>query len=171
MKFVRLTLILTLLCAAVPGIAAAQRAPSWSLDEVLTLLEVKLTTEQIMREIGTACLSFRTASAEERLKQAGADAALLTALRAQCYRAPETNTPVRMGTLVIVGELPPSWSRVVNQIPPNTNRTITLTPGRRGLVTIIAPGWCSERLELTMTPGEERNWTPVLRPRPWVGEC
>ena len=171
MKILRVTLLLALIGVATPGIASAQRAPSWSLDEVLLLLDAKLRTEQIMREIGSACLSFRMSSAEERIKQRGGDAALVAALTAQCFLAPQNNTPVRMGTVVIVGELPASWSRAVNQIPPNTNRTITLTPGRRALITVSAPGWCSDRLDITMTPGEERNWTPVLRPRPWVGSC
>ena len=175
MKSLRTSLLLLLLGMGAPGIASAQtqqsqqRVPPFPLGELISLLEGKLATEQILREIGAACLGFSFSANEARIQRAGADAALQTALREKCSRVEVTTQ--RDGTLNIVGELPRNWTRAVNRIPPNTVRTITLTPGRQATVVVTAPGWCADTLVLTMQPAESRNWTPALRARPWVGGC
>ena len=173
MKNLRTSLLLLVLAMGLPGAAAAQtqqtRLPPFPLGELISMIEGKLSTEQILREIGAACLGFSYSANETRIQRAGADAALQTALREKCSRVEVTTQ--RDGTLNIVGELPRNWTRAVNRIPPNTVRTITLTPGRQGTVVVTAPGWCADTLILTMQSGESRNWTPVLRARPWVGPC
>jgi hypothetical protein len=174
MKTLRSTFFLVLLTLSasqsVLAQTGSQRPPPYPLSEIIPMIEAKFSTDQILREVGNACLGFSVGTNESRLRNAGADAALITALRGLCSRNPE-GTPQREGTLNIVGELPTNWTRVVNRIPPNTQRTITLTPGRQATVIVHAPGWCPDTLVLTMQSGENRNWTPALRARPWVGGC
>src|SRR5688572_25777777 len=112
MKTLRCLPVAVLLALGTPGAAAAQ-ASTFSLSDVTQMIEAKFSTEQIIREIGTSCLSFAVAANETRLQRAGADATLVTALRAVCYRPPPAAQ--RDGTLNIIGELPRNWSRTANR--------------------------------------------------------
>jgi hypothetical protein len=171
MKTLRCSLVVLLLGLSVPVAASAQVQPTYSLNDVIAMIEAKYSAEQMLREIGTACLGFPVQSNEARLQRAGADAAIITALRGVCYRPPAAGPPPREGVLNIVGELPRNWSRTANRLLPSTVRTVTLTPGRQGTIVVNAPGWCPDTLVLTMQAAESRNWEPKLRPRPWVGGC
>lgn len=156
---------------------AAQANAPYTLEDVLVLVQGGHSAARIVGRISGDCIDFRVDAAAAQLRGAGADDALLTALRGVCYRAPRAATPVATGAtpqrgfVRIEGELPPGWTRQVNELPPNTNREIDMTPGRRNFVTVTAPGWCPATLEVTVQAREQRGWKPVLRPRPWVGEC
>lgn len=157
--------------------AQAQKSnPPYSLEDVIVLVQGGHSNERIVARVGPDCIAFRVnAAAEAELQKAGADTALAAALRDVCYRAIATPTAGQprqpQGVLVIVGELPPGWSRVVNELPATMNRTITLTAGRPAVVVVSAPGWCADTLELTLQGDERRDWTPALRGKPWVGDC
>jgi hypothetical protein len=176
MKLRRTCVVLLVLLAGSAAAAAAQQTEApYTLAEVMDYIEAGWPADRLVPTLNPRCLNFRVAQNEAQLRRAGADAAMITALRSVCYRGPvqgprEQPQP-QQGALHIRGELPPGWSRIVNQLPPNTNRTVTLTPGRPAVIIVAAPGWCPDRLELSMSANEERNWTPVLRGRPWVGEC
>jgi hypothetical protein len=165
--------LLALFAGSTAGAAAQQAGLPYTLAEVIDYIEAGWPADRLLPTLTQRCLDFRVAQNEARLRRAGANAAMLTALRGVCYRGPvqSQQQPQQQGQLHIRGELPPGWSRVANQLPPNTNRTVTLTPGRPAVIVVSAPGWCPDRLELTMTANEERDWTPALRGRPWVGGC
>jgi hypothetical protein len=168
-----------ILCLIAPQTLHAQAEPTnppYSLQDVVLLVEGGHAASRILSRVGPDCISFRmNAQAEARLQEAGADAELLGGLRDVCYRSiappPSGRQPAPQGVIEIVGALPPGWSRVVNQLAPSTVRTITLTAGRPAVIILAAPGWCADRIELTMQAGEQRNWTPALRGKPWVGPC
>ena len=168
-----------ILCLSAPQVLHAQTEPTnppYSLRDVVLLVEGGHGASRILSRVGPDCISFRmNEAAEAELQQAGADAPLLAGLRDVCYRSigppPSGRQPAPQGVIEIVGELPPGWSRVVNQLAPSTVRTITLTAGRPAVIILLAPGWCPDRIELTMQAGEQRNWTPALRGKPWVGAC
>lgn len=164
-----LLLVIGLLC--VPERALAQTNP-YTVQQIVVLLEGGFSAAEVLRRVGTACIAFRiNASAEAELRKAGADDALLRELRSVCYRGgPAVPQPPR-GVVSIVGELPAGWVRIVNELAPSTNREIDLTPGRPAVITVTAPGWCPERKEVTLPPGDTLRWTPTLRGRPWVGRC
>src|SRR5215218_6227903 len=131
-----------------PREAEAQAAGSntpFTLQQIVSLLEGKWSGTEILEMVREDCIGFTvTSAAEAELRRAGADAALLTGLRSVCNSANRGRpaprpTPVVQGTLSIVGELPPEWSRIVNQLPPSNNRTITLTPARAATVIVTAP--------------------------------
>jgi hypothetical protein len=170
----------SLACAALlwsPTVAAAQGGVPYTLDQIVALVEGDWSGTDILALVRDECISFRvTQPAESRLRSAGAGEALVTGLRDVCYRgAPAARTapaaPSGQGVVLIEGYLPPGWARIVNELPPNTNRTITLTPGRPAVIVVGAPGWCPDRIDLTLGAGDERRWTPSLRARPWVGDC
>jgi hypothetical protein len=150
--------------------------PPYSLQDVVALVEGGHGAARILSRVGPDCISFRlNEAAEAALTAAGANAALLEGLRGVCQRsnapAPTGRQAAPQGVVEIIGELPPGWSRVVNQLAPSTVRTITLTAGRPAVIIVAAPGWCADRIELTMQAGEQRNWVPALRGKPWVGQC
>jgi hypothetical protein len=154
----------------------AQEPEPYTLQMVVSLLEGGWAGSRILTLLKTECVSFRVnAATEVELRGAGADAPLLNGLRNVCYRGPAPPAPRQTqqprGFVYIEGEMPPGWQRVVNELPPNTNRTIDLTPGRPAIIVVTAPGWCTDRLEITLHAAEERRWTPVLRARPWIGDC
>jgi hypothetical protein len=162
--------------AASPVPAQQRTAPAYSLEDVLVLLQGGHSAQRILNRVRQDCISFRVDASVGELRAAGADQALLDGLRSICFRgAParpqRQTTAVDSGYIHIVGPLPSGWKRIVNQIPPNENRRISMTPGWRNTVIITAPGWCPEVVEFTVLEGEHRNWTPVLRARPWVGGC
>lgn len=168
------------LAAQLHGAAAAQQTNSpYTLQEVLVLVQGGHSAARITSRISNDCIDFRVDAAAAELRRAGADDAMLAALRQVCYRAPRAAAPApggaaasqQRGVVRIEGELPPGWMRKVNELAPNTNREIDMTPGRRNFVTVTAPGWCPATLEVSVQAREQRSWKPVLRPRPWVGEC
>jgi hypothetical protein len=167
---------IVLLQASGSPAAAQQGGSPYTLEDVLVLLQGGHSTPRILNRIREDCITFRVDAAAAELRNAGADQALLDGLRGICFRGAAARQPaptaaVDSGYVSIVGALPPGWNRIVNQIAPNANRQISMTPGRRNTVMITAPGWCAEVMEVTLRPGERREWTPVLRARPWVGEC
>lgn len=176
MKTVRLPILFLTLLLLAPQIVQGQQNPPYALQDVVLLVGGGHSAARILSRVEPDCISFRvndTAVAE--LQKAGADSTLAAGLREICYRAVATQTAAQprqpQGVLEIVGQLPPGWTRIVNELPPNTNRTITLTAGRPAVITVTAPGWCPDRRELTLQGGEQQNWTPVLRGKPWVGSC
>jgi hypothetical protein len=170
-------LIAALLAAlTAPGAGAAQQttARPYVLEDIVVLLQGGHSTERILARVQSDCISFRVDAAAATLTRAGADQALISGLRGVCYRAPaRAPAPAARdsGVVRIEGELPPGWWRSVNELPPSTNRQISMTPGRRNMVLVGAPGWCSDVIEIAVRAGEQRSWTPALRPRPWVGGC
>jgi hypothetical protein len=171
MRLLRCAVPLLIGFLLLPATAQAQGTP-FALQEVVEMLNANLSSAQILRTIGTACLTFRVNSAEADLRRAKADDALITGLRAKCYAAPpERAAPQARGIVSIIGPLPAGWSRVVNELPPSTNRQIDLTPGRQATIMVMAPGWCPDRTQVTMTAGDTVRWTPTLRGKPWVGGC
>lgn len=181
MKRIRYALLplIAWLCIPHTAQAQAQSANPYTLQQVVTLLEGGWSSADILPMVRSDCISFRvTSQAEATLRRAGADDSLLTGLRSVCNRAsgiaparPGPSRPPAQGVVLIEGELPPGWTRIVNELAPNTNRTITLTPGRPAVIVVAAPGWCPDRIDLTLRAGEEHRWTPSLRARPWVGGC
>jgi hypothetical protein len=161
---------------AVPSLGAAQQVGvrPYALEDVVVLLQGGHSAERIIARVRDDCIAFRVDAAAAALRRAGADDALIAGLRDVCYRAPATPAPqvVRdSGFVRIEGDLPPGWWRVVNDLPPATNRQISMTPGRRNMVLVAAPGWCPDLIDVAVEAGEHRSWTPMLRPRPWVGSC
>jgi hypothetical protein len=167
---------------AVPLDASAQAQqtnPPYTVEDVLVLVQGGHSAARILTRVSADCISFRVDGAAADLRRAGADDALLEGLRKVCVRVPSRTlekssgpTPTQQrGVLRIEGELPPGWMRKVNELPPNTNREIEMTPGRRNFITVSAPGWCPATKEVSVQAGEQGTWTPVLRARPWVGEC
>jgi hypothetical protein len=155
--------------------SAAAQAQTYNLRHIVELLQGQWAGPDILGLIGNDCISFRVSGQNEAaLRNAGADETLLAGLRQACYHAastPRPQTPAARGIVLIEGELPPGWYRVVNELPMSTNRRIDLTPGRTARIVVSAPGWCPARTELTLGAGEEYRWTPALRAKPWVGEC
>lgn len=176
MRTWRPVLLLAAVLATAPRDATAQQAAKpYTLEDVLTLLQGGFSGTRILSTIGEQCISFRVADAEQQLLGAGGDSALIAGLRNVCYRAAAEpastrNTPQR-GYVHIIGDLPPGWTRKVNELPETTNRDIDMTPGRRNVVTVKAPGYCPYSIEISVEAGENRNLTPILRPRPWIGPC
>lgn len=169
-------LLLAMLLVAPQGARGQQANPPYTLQDILLLVGGGHSAPRILSLVEPDCISFRISDATvAELQKAGADTTLAGGLRQICYRAAATQTAPQprqpQGVIEIVGELPPGWTRIVNELPPNTNRTITLTAGRPAVIVVTAPGWCADRIELTMQGGEERDWQPVLRGRPWVGSC
>jgi hypothetical protein len=151
---------------------AQQAATAYTLPEVVEYIEAGWNAERLIPLLTQRCVNFRVAQADAQLRRAGANAAMMTALRNVCYRGPaQQRQAVPEGQLHIRGELPPGWSRVANQLPPTTNRTVTISENRPAVLVVSAPGYCPDRLELTMTANEEREWHPRLRARSWVGRC
>jgi hypothetical protein len=176
----RAFVVLAIAFLAMPRAAAQaqQTNPAYTLDDVVVLLQGGHSTARILARVTPDCIAFRVDAAAAALRDAGADTALIEALRQVCYRAPAARPQQQqqqqsrdMGIFRIEGALPPGWVRIVNEIPPSTNREISMTPGRRNTVIVTAPGWCPRTVEITLQAGEQRAWTPVLRARPWVGEC
>jgi hypothetical protein len=175
----RAFVVLAIAFLAMPLASAAQAqqtTPAYTLDDVVVLLQGGHSTARILARVTPDCIAFRVDAATATLREAGADNALIEALRQVCYRAPATRAAAQqqsreMGIFRIDGALPPGWVRIVNEIPPSTNREISMTAGRRNTVIVTAPGWCPHTIEITLRAGEQRAWTPVLRARPWVGEC
>jgi hypothetical protein len=173
----RTFVVVAIAVLAIPrdAMGQAQRTnPAYTLGDVVVLLQGGHSTTRIIARVSPDCIAFRVDAAAADLRRAGADDALIEALRGVCYQAPAravSQPQVQMGVVRIEGELPPGWMRIVNEIPPSANREITMTPGRRNTVVVTAPGWCSDTIEITVQAGEQRSWTPALRARPWVGEC
>jgi hypothetical protein len=173
-----LAVALLLLLPRASAAQAQQTSPAYTLDDVVVLLQGGHSTARILARVTPDCIASRVDAAAAALRDAGADTALIDALRQVCYRAPAARAPAPaaaqsrdMGIFRIEGALPPGWVRIVNEIPPSTNREISMTPGRRNTVIVTAPGWCPHTIEITLQAGEQRAWTPILRARPWVGEC
>lgn len=174
-----LSTMLLVLCLLLPAPAQAQGGQNpYTLPQVLSLLEGGWSGSEIVALIRDDCISFRlSGDVDNRLREAGGDAALLSGLRSLCYRAPPASPrqpPARQaarGIVTIEGELPAGWFRIVNELPMSTNRTIELTPGRTARIMVSAPGWCADRTEITLGAGEEHRWTPELRARSWVRGC
>jgi mono/diheme cytochrome c family protein len=147
------------------GLRVRRPPPYWP-EDLLSLIRANMSANDIMNEIGRGCLSFRIDEAfENTLLDAGADDALIRRLRSVCLQYPPE---LRPATVRIIGDLPAGWTRVVNRTPPSTQRTVTLTPGRLATIIVTAPGFCAAALQVTMSPGEQRNWEPILRPRRWL---
>jgi hypothetical protein len=180
-RLLRVTSLLALVGVLAVGEARSQSAGSnapFTLQQIISLLQGRWTGVEILAMVREDCISFSvTGAAEEALRRAGAGQALLTGLRAACNSTNRERQPAPraaaqpQGVINITGELPPEWSRIVNQLPPSNNRTITLTPGRAATIIVTAPGWCPDRIDVTLRSGETRPWTPNLRGRPWVGAC
>jgi hypothetical protein len=153
--------------------AQAQSSNPYTLPLLIRLLEGGFSGEEVLRRVNAACISFRmNASAEADLRKAGADDVLIRELQSSvCYRGVAAPPPQPRGIVSIEGELPAGWSRIVNELPPSINREIDLTPNRPAVITVNAPGFCSDRTERTLAPGDTVRWTPTLRGRPWVGGC
>lgn len=176
MRTLRAPILFLILLLVAPRTAQGQQNPPYTLQDVLLLVGGGYSASRVLSRVESDCISFRVnESAVAELQKAGADSTLAAGLREVCYRAVPTRASAEprqpQGVLEIVGELPPGWTRIVNELPPNTNRTITLTAGRPAVIIVTAPGWCPDRKELTMQGGEQQNWTPVLRGKPWVGSC
>ena len=173
--------LVALAAILVGGEARAQSSgsnPPLTLQQIILLLGSEWTTAEILELARADCISFNPVAAEAELRRAGATPALLMGLRSVCNSAnrerpsgPRPPASQPQGVLNIMGELPPEWSRIVNLLPPSNNRTITLTPGRAATIIVTAPGWCPDRIEVTLKSAETRAWTPNLRGRPWVGAC
>jgi hypothetical protein len=167
------------------GLAAAALLPAPAQAQAVNLADVIVLiqrgpnvwpTPRILEVVRPQCIAFEMSNASvARLREAGADDALIAGLRSACNTtAPTTRgtTPPRQGVLEITGPLPRGWTRFVNALPPIENRTVTLTPTVPGTIVVTAPGWCPDTMRLTMQAATERHeWTPKLRPRPWVGGC
>lgn len=176
MRIPRRTILFLTLLLLTPQVAQGQQNPPYTLQDVVLLVGGGHSAARILSRVESDCISFRVNDAAvAELRKAGADSALAAGLREICYKSAVTQTAAQprqpQGVLEIIGELPPGWVRIVNELPANTNRTITLTAGRPAVIIVTAPGWCPDRKELTMQGGEQQNWTPVLRARPWVGSC
>ena len=77
-----------------PSEAKAQGGPPYTLDQVERLVG-RLSNEAILARVSRDCLSFTMDSeAEGRLRSAGADEALIEALRGVCYRGEEPEVAI-----------------------------------------------------------------------------
>lgn len=175
----RLSALLVIAWLALPGGAAAQQSTAYPLDEVIDLLKAGASTAVILSTVRVDCISFRVQAATAELRRAGADDTLIRGLGEICTKLParavsggaNQRSTREMGVVWIEGELPPGWMRQVNVLPPSTERQIEMTAGRHNVVTVFAPGWCPFTSEMSVEAREEKRWTPILRPRPWVGGC
>lgn len=68
--------------------------------------------------------------------------------------------------------LPNGWTWTVNGHRGPASLTARLRPNRPAVLTIEAPGYCPETLQLDApAPGTVQPWAPKLRGKPMVGEC
>jgi hypothetical protein len=179
MRAARVVMVLFVGTLATPVSGTAQQATTpqpYTQTQVRQLLEAGIATARIIERLKADCIAFRVDAAAAELRQAGADDALLTALRSVCYRAPRAGAAQPSANpqgfiRIDASELPPGWARRVNALAPTTNAEISMTAGWRNTVVITAPGWCPLTVEMSVQAGEQRTWKPELRPRSWVGSC
>lgn len=68
--------------------------------------------------------------------------------------------------------LPTGWTWTINGRRGPASLTARLRPNRPAVLTIEAPGYCPETLQLApLAPGAVQRWAPRLRGKPMVGEC
>lgn len=87
MRFFRFVPALILGISAAP--AAGQQPPAASVADVEQLVRGGVPTARVLTIVGERCRAFEVNGAiEARLKELGADAALVAGLKAACFRAP-----------------------------------------------------------------------------------
>lgn len=68
--------------------------------------------------------------------------------------------------------LPTGWTWTINGRRGPASLTARLRPNHAAVLTIEAPGYCPETLQLApLAPGAVQRWAPRLRGKPMVGEC
>jgi len=108
--------------------AGAQERQPYTLDQLVGLLEARLSAGVILEMVRSDCVVFRIDEDAERvLSESGATPYLIEGLRSVCYRGPEP-------------EADPEEQAPVSVEDPPTTQPLPYNPGSAGLRSLAIPG-------------------------------